>query len=43
MWFTSHQVNSTLANSTDYLLPWYLNYQGGDFPYAPLLPDGWHD
>eukprot|EP00918_Siedleckia_nematoides_P064146 GHVU01139496.1.p1 GENE.GHVU01139496.1~~GHVU01139496.1.p1 ORF type:complete len:622 (-),score=41.72 GHVU01139496.1:28-1893(-) len=24
-------VNSTLTNSSNYLLPWYLNYLGGDF------------
>lgn len=24
-------VNSALTNDTSSLLPWYLNYQGGDF------------
>ena len=27
-------VNSTLSNVTDALLPWYLNYLGGDWPEA---------
>ncbi|KZT51715.1 putative phospholipase C [Calocera cornea HHB12733] len=26
-----NQVNASLSNATDYLLPWYINAQGGDF------------
>lgn len=29
VWY--QEVNSELTNSSDYLLPWYLNYEGGDF------------
>ncbi|KZO90253.1 phosphoesterase-domain-containing protein [Calocera viscosa TUFC12733] len=26
-----NQVNASLSNATDYLLPWYINAQGGEF------------
>ena len=43
-----HQdVNSNLTNATDYLLPWYLNYQGGSFLEATQCMDagsnGWQE
>lgn len=31
---TSRNVDSTLSNETDYLLPWYLNYLGGNWSEA---------
>ena len=27
-------VNSSITNATDYLLPWYLNYLGGNWSAA---------
>lgn len=40
-------VNGTLSNATDYLLPWYLNYLGGDWPEATQCMDagsnGWQE
>jgi len=40
-------VNSALTTSTSYLLPWYLNYQGGDFLEATQCmvagDNGWQD
>ncbi|KAI1323731.1 phosphoesterase family-domain-containing protein [Xylariaceae sp. FL0255] len=32
VWYQN--VNSTLSNQTDYLLPWYLNYLGGNWTTA---------
>ncbi|TVY36356.1 Non-hemolytic phospholipase C [Lachnellula subtilissima] len=40
-------VNSALTTSASYLLPWYLNYQGGDFLEATQCmvagDNGWQD
>ncbi|TVY24206.1 Non-hemolytic phospholipase C [Lachnellula hyalina] len=40
-------VNSNLTTSASYLLPWYLNYQGGDFLEATQCmvagDNGWQD
>ncbi|TVY18056.1 Non-hemolytic phospholipase C [Lachnellula arida] len=40
-------VNSALTTSASYLLPWYLNYQGGDFLKATQCmvagDNGWQD
>lgn len=40
-------VNSTLSNATDYLLPWYLNYQGGEWLSATQCMvagnNGWYE
>ena len=41
------EVTSNLTNATDYLLPWYLNYQGGSFLEATQCMDagsnGWQE
>ncbi|EJT98678.1 putative phospholipase C [Dacryopinax primogenitus] len=34
------KVNSSLSNATDYLLPWYINYQGGDYLNGTQCMDG---
>jgi phospholipase C len=40
-------VNSALTTNASYLLPWYLNYEGGDFPEATQCmiagDNGWKD
>jgi phospholipase C len=40
-------VDSTLSNKTDFLLPWYLNYLGGNFSEATQCmtagDNGWND
>ena len=40
-------VNPTLSNATDTLLPWYLNYLGGDWVQATQCmvagDNGWND
>lgn len=40
-------VNSDLTTSASYLLPWYLNYQGGDYLEATQCmvagDNGWQD
>ncbi|CAN8103510.1 unnamed protein product [Discula destructiva] len=40
-------VNSTFSNITDHLLPWYLNYEGGDWTDATQCmvagDNGWQD
>lgn len=45
VWY--QQVNSTLSNATDYLLPWYLNEAGGDWLEATQCmvagDNGWQD
>ena len=44
VWY--QDVNSNLTNATDYLLPWYLNYEGGHFLNATQCMDagsnGWN-
>jgi phospholipase C len=37
VWYQN--INSELTNSTDYLLPWYLNYLGGSFLNATQCMD----
>ncbi|KZT51729.1 putative phospholipase c [Calocera cornea HHB12733] len=34
------KVNGSLSNATDYLLPWYINYQGGDYFNGTQCMDG---
>ncbi|KZO93580.1 phosphoesterase-domain-containing protein [Calocera viscosa TUFC12733] len=34
------KVNGSLTNDTDYLLPWYINYQGGEFLNGTQCMDG---
>lgn len=45
VWF--QDVNSTFSNATDYLLPWHLNYAGGDWLEATRCmvagDNGWQD
>lgn len=40
-------VNSSITNATDYLLPWYLNYLGGNWSAATQCmvagDNGWND
>jgi phospholipase C len=40
-------VNSALTTNASYLLPWYLNYEGGDYPEATQCmiagDNGWKD
>lgn len=45
VWY--QEVNSTFSNATDYLLPWYLNAEGGDWLEATQCmvagDNGWQD
>lgn len=45
VWY--QEVNSTFSNATDYLLPWYINYQGGQWLEATQCmvagDNGWQD
>ncbi|KZO90883.1 phosphoesterase-domain-containing protein [Calocera viscosa TUFC12733] len=34
------KVNGSLSNATDYLLPWYINYQGGEYLNGTQCMDG---
>ncbi|OCK82157.1 putative non-hemolytic phospholipase C precursor [Lepidopterella palustris CBS 459.81] len=45
VWY--QDVNPTLSNATDYLLPWYVNYLGGNWSEATQCmiagDNGWND